>query len=280
MISIAMTTYNGAKYIEEQLLSILNQTMFVDEIVICDDNSTDATSDIINDIIDRYTLSDRVRFFRNNSNLGYVENFRKAIGLTTGDYIFLADQDDIWDKDKVEICIENMKNGMYDALCTNSEFVDKNGDTIQDTSKYLTNPLLRKNPDGKITDISFHRLIYGNIAQGCTYCFNKRVKDKYLQFESKTISHDYQIMLIASLIGSVGFLNRKLIKYRMHDDNAIGFSENCGSERKKIKRIPTMVQFINELQTIVKVPHAAYYKLLYYMRVPYFVYITIMQHQM
>ena len=99
MISIAMTTYNGAKYIEEQLLSILNQTMFVDDLVICDDNSTDATSDIINDIIDRYTLSDRVRFFRNNSNLGYVENFRKAIGLTTGDYIFLADQDDIWDKD-------------------------------------------------------------------------------------------------------------------------------------------------------------------------------------
>lgn len=279
MISIAMTTYNGELYIEKQLLSILNQTRFVDEIVICDDNSTDKTVDIINKIIDEYMLGDRIRLIQNDKNLGYIRNFRQAIENTKGDYIFLADQDDVWDSKKVEICIETMNSGNYDAICTNSEFIDRDGVVIKDRSKYLTNPLLKKMPDGKITEISFHRLVYGNIAQGCTYCFNPKVKEKYLEFDCDTISHDYQIMFIASLIGRVAFLNLNLIKYRIHENNVIGFSDNSDdkSVHKKPKRIPTMVQFINELQSLLHVPHAAYYKFLYYLRIPYFVYISMMQ---
>lgn len=283
MISIAMATYNGELYIEEQLLSILRQTVKVDEIVICDDKSTDRTVEIIKDIIDKYNVSDIVKLTCNRENLGYVRNFRQAIENTTGEFIFLADQDDVWDSNKVQICIRKMTSGCYDAICTNSEFIDENGNIISNRDKYNINWLLKKPVDGRITEISFHRLVYGNIAQGCTYCFNRKIKDKYLELNCSTISHDYQIMFIASLIGKVAYLNENLIRYRIHNSNAIGFSDVSSlkkeerSGNKKIKRIPTMVQFINELSQVVYVPHSKYYKLLYYLRIPYLVYLSILR---
>lgn len=87
MISIAMTTYNGEKYIERQLESIFSQTLPVDEIIICDDNSKDRTIEIIGRFIEK-NQTDKIRLVHNQENLGYIRNFYKAISLTKGDYIF------------------------------------------------------------------------------------------------------------------------------------------------------------------------------------------------
>lgn len=93
-ISIAMATYNGAKYLQEQLDSFLYQTRQPDELVVCDDGSTDATLDILEDF--RQQAPFAVRVYRNEVNLGYIKNFEKALSLCTGDIIFLSDQDDVW----------------------------------------------------------------------------------------------------------------------------------------------------------------------------------------
>ncbi len=105
-VSVAMATYNGEKYIEEQLRSILEQTRPVDEVVICDDGSSDGTAAVVRDFIDTHDLKNW-NFFENEHNLGYSENFRKAmdkLGSVGGEdrLIFLADQDDYWVKDRVE----------------------------------------------------------------------------------------------------------------------------------------------------------------------------------
>ena len=100
-ISIAMTTYNGEKYLSKQLESISNQSLLPDELVICDDASTDATASIIKE----YALNAPfvVRVYLNKENIGYTKNYEKVMSLTSGDLIFLCDQDDIWFPEKISL---------------------------------------------------------------------------------------------------------------------------------------------------------------------------------
>ena len=108
MISVAMATFNGEPYIQEQLDSIYNQTRKVDEIIIVDDCSTDSTVRVI----EQYILSHKdidIKLYKNEENLGYKKNFKKAISLCHGDYVFLSDQDDIWKVNKVEDMISIME---------------------------------------------------------------------------------------------------------------------------------------------------------------------------
>ncbi|MBE6398552.1 MAG: glycosyltransferase family 2 protein [Lentisphaerae bacterium] len=99
LISVALTSYNGEKFIAAQLDSLLHQSMPVDEIIVCDDNSTDRTPEILNDYQRRYP--DVVKIFRNDCNLGCYRNFENALSHCGGKYIFLCDQDDVWLPEKV-----------------------------------------------------------------------------------------------------------------------------------------------------------------------------------
>ena len=103
-LSVALCTYNGEKYIKEQLESILNQTVAIDEIIICDDRSNDKTTAIIEQFQAEYP--DKISLHKNHANLGSTKNFEKSISICTGDYIFLSDQDDIWKANKVEKIIQ------------------------------------------------------------------------------------------------------------------------------------------------------------------------------
>lgn len=99
-ISIAMATYNGEKYLQEQLDSFVTQTCQPDELVVCDDGSTDATLEILE--VFRQHVSFTVRIYRNEINFGHIKNFEKALSFCTGDIIFLSDQDDVWFKNKIK----------------------------------------------------------------------------------------------------------------------------------------------------------------------------------
>ena len=112
MISIAMATYNGEKYLREQIDSILNQTIQDFELIVCDDCSTDTTWNILQD----YQSQDRrIKCYRNEENLGFKKNFEKAIGLCTGEYIALSDQDDIWLPEHLEKLVNIIGNA--DLAC-------------------------------------------------------------------------------------------------------------------------------------------------------------------
>ncbi|RQN02447.1 glycosyltransferase family 2 protein [Clostridium butyricum] len=269
MISVAMATYNGEAFIEEQLSSILNQSFLVDEIIICDDCSTDNTLNIIERIIRENSLNINLKVISNNKNIGYIDNFYKAISLTRGEYIFLADQDDIWEFNKVEKYMELMEK--YDLVCSQFQLIDSSGCLIQNMEDFKINRLLKKN-NKNISEISIFKLAFGNIAPGCTYCISKEIKDIYLKLKNKEVIHDYQLMLIGAVYGKVGLYSTSLIKYRLHENNSVGFvkkDRKISLRFRKIRKTPIMADFFHQLNKIHKIHFCFLYELLYYLRIPY-----------
>ena len=127
MVSIVLASCNGEKYIKEQLDSILNQTYSDFELIVCDDCSTDSTTNIINE----YCRKDkRIRLFINEKRLGSNKNFEKAILLCSGEYIALSDQDDIWLPEHLEKLLKIIKG--HKLACGNAELIDRNGNSSFD----------------------------------------------------------------------------------------------------------------------------------------------------
>lgn len=274
IISVAMATYNGEKYIIQQIESILSQSKAVDEIIIVDDNSDDNTVELIENL-----NCPLIQVYQNKTNLGYIENFYKAIALTKGKYVFLSDQDDIWEKDKVEKSLFVLqKSSINMAVCTGFSLIDQFGNSIVNVDNYQINNFVFKKHK-PIEDITLKRLAFGNIVQGCTYCIKRDVIDIYLKIHNKEVIHDYQLMLLASSMGKVKYLNEPLIRYRLHGNNAIGFSKKkhrIEIPTKKASKEPFMARFFKQMNEEISVPKIKYYLFLYYFRVPYL--IAIIKH--
>ena len=130
-VSIALATYNGEMFLREQLDSILNQSVRNFELVICDDCSKDSTWDILNE----YAIADsRIRILRNDKNLGFLGNFEKAIQHTQEKFVALADQDDIWLPNHLEILLDTIGDKML--ACGNAELIDKEGKSLHKLLDY------------------------------------------------------------------------------------------------------------------------------------------------
>ena len=130
-ISVALCTYNGEKFIEEQLKSILEQTVPITEIVIFDDGSSDTTVSKIG-LVDQNNPG-IIRLFQNKANVGFCKNFEKALTECNGDYIFFSDQDDVWHRDKVGKIISYLtETGKY-GVFTNADLMDRDGNSIGTT---------------------------------------------------------------------------------------------------------------------------------------------------
>lgn len=235
-ISVAMAVYNGEKYIEKQLISILNQTRLPDEVIICDDGSKDRTVDIIENFIDIHSLSNW-KLYSNKSNVGFSKNFYNSIKKTTGDIIFLCDQDDIWHEDKIKkmekIFVANKK---IKALVSSFDLINENGMgiNIKLSNKKSNNNIIKYKVKSKLEKISKDTIFLYNISPGCTMAFTKDIKDIYLKNTNCNCIHDWEISMLAALSDGLYYLDLPLIDYRIHSKNAVGLGgilENSG--RKK-----------------------------------------------
>ena len=266
MISVAMASYNGEKYIEEQIESIMNQKLPVDEIVIVDDCSTDNTVKIIEKI--RNNSNVEINLFVNEKNVGYIENFRRAVEKTKGDVIFLSDQDDIWYEDKTKRMIHIMENKDVEVLCTQYDIIDSKGKYISsDDLRFNGNMECIKDP---IANISFLRLLFGNAAPGCTYCFTKHIKQLYLRKVKNPIIHDYAICLIGAALGKLYMYNGKTIKYRLHENNNIGIDKKNEKQKLELKgrKKPYLIAFLEDYYDIMKKSDKVKAKVILYLRIP------------
>ena len=229
MISVVMATYNGERFIREQLLSIFNQTMSVDEIIICDDNSRDNTVQIIKDIQKEYKNID-IRLIQNDNNLGYKLNFKKALSFCDADFIFLCDQDDIWLENKVEVMMKIMNvNKNIKVLASTYDLINENDNPIHiDINPRFSNKNMYKckvKPN-TLVRVPFERLIVENSFQGCALCICKEVIEKFQRCFSVDFHHDWLINLLASEQNGMYFLNVPLFHYRIHSKNTIGLKGN------------------------------------------------------
>lgn len=229
MISVVMATYNGECFIREQLLSILNQTMSVDEIIICDDNSRDNTVQIIKDIQKEYKNID-IRLIQNNNNLGYKLNFKRVLSFCDADFIFLCDQDDIWLENKVEVMTQIMNEDKnIKVLASTYDLIDENNNPIHiDINPKFSNKNMYKckvKPNA-LVKVPFERLIVENSFQGCALCLRKQVNEKFQRCFSVDFHHDWLINILASEQNGMYFLNVPLFQYRIHSKNTIGLKGN------------------------------------------------------
>lgn len=266
-ISVAMTTYNGEKYLEKQIKSILRQTIEVDELVIVDDCSTDYTVAIIQNLQKQYS---KIKLYINDSNLGYSKNFRKAISLTSGEYIFLCDQDDLWKPQKVEIILGIFSNKLVDVVCTQFELIDQYDNLIEEPEKMRLNGLKQRG-EGMYADISKSSLIFKNEYPGCTCCFSKHVKDILLKLDCDEMIHDHAILLIGSVLHGVCYCNQITMQYRIHGKNNIGIQRKKRELKIEVYKPqkPVMVKFLQELNKYIRVPNAMLYIILCYLRIPF-----------
>ncbi|MDD5052223.1 MAG: glycosyltransferase family 2 protein [Sulfuricurvum sp.] len=212
LFSIAMTTYNGEKFLRQQLDSIVSQTYTNLEIVICDDRSTDSTYKILQEYV---TLDDRIKLHLNDENLGPIKNFEKTLSLCSGTYIALADQDDIWMPNKVETMLNYLKDA--DIVLGDCHIIDKNGIILFDSFFEQTN-----SKSGLINNLCKNSYI------GCCMAFNRKILAKALPFPSDIPMHDWWIGLIGEAFGKSIFCKEKLIAYRRHETNAsasVGISQ-------------------------------------------------------
>ena len=222
-ISIALSCYNGAKYLKEQLLSISNQDVLPDEIVIIDDCSVDDTLYIIEDFKQRQTEID-VILVKHETNCGYRKSFFEAIKLTTGDVVFCCDQDDIWHKNKISRSLKLLqRNEKILVLNTNYVLIDSNGKKKKEYS-FLSRNRLFHNID--IVNIGLDSVLRYNVSMGCTICFKSYIRniicDYFDMLMKVELPHDWVINIIGAIKNGTYYSKERLMQYRIHDKNTIG----------------------------------------------------------
>jgi glycosyltransferase involved in cell wall biosynthesis len=219
-LSIAMTSYNGAGYIDEQLQSFATQTRLPDELVVCDDVSSDDTAARVEAFAADAAFP--VRLVRNSTNLTTTPNFAKAIGLCTGDVIFLADQDDVWHPEKLAAMGEvfDAEPATGAAICNGTvcdEALKPIGHDLWEALWFRSSER-RAVREGRATEVFAKHVV----ASGNTLAFRSRYRELVLPFPDL---HDCADAWIAFLIASVAefrLVERELIQYRVHGTNQFG----------------------------------------------------------
>lgn len=214
MISVCIASHNGEKYIKEQLESILYQLDTTDEIIISDDGSSDLTIDIIKSFNDKRIklINFKQPFCSKKGSQKLMQlscrNFENALMNASGDYIFLCDQDDIWDSSKIETTIKYLKD--YDIIKHDFSTINENGDLIK---------LSNYNAINQINRNIFH-LIKTLPFRGCCIAFKKSLLNDCLPFPKNCLQHDSWISLFARFKNAkFYYIDRPLIRHRIHSDN-------------------------------------------------------------
>ncbi|XJZ26970.1 glycosyltransferase family 2 protein [Bacillota bacterium Lsc_1132] len=226
MLSVCMATYNGAQFVVRQLDTVLKQLGPHDEVIVVDDGSRDNTVQII-----RETYGDRVQVYVNEKNLGVIHSFEKAISLAKGDILFLCDQDDLWEENKVELVLE--------------AFSKKNATLVVHDALVVDGELRTINPSwNDYNHNNINQGIIGNILKnaytGAFMAFKKELKEDILPFPASIEMHDQWIALVCMLKKKkIVFIDQPLMKYVRHGSNVTG-----------MKKRSRTVQLIGRMKTI------------------------------
>lgn len=230
-IDILLSTYNGEKYLNELLFSIINQTYINWQIIIRDDNSIDSTQKIIDNFKVRFP--DKISQITSKQNVGVIKSFEILMQHTVSDYIMFCDQDDVWLPTKIELTLNKMIQieKIYPdkpiLIHSDLKVVDKNLNVLSDSLWYYS----RIRPE---LLLDFKYLAVKNAVTGCTAMINQKVIKITPRSTQNTLMHDSWITLnIANKLGIISNVDSPTILYRQHDNNVIGAKNNLDSYYKK-----------------------------------------------
>lgn len=240
--SVIISTYNGERFIFEQLESIVNQTRKVDKIYIFDDLSTDSTVNIINSFFEKNSIAHEV--IVNKKNKGWKRNFIDALQYVKEDYIFIADQDDIWIPNKVETMVNVLEsNASINVLASNYELLFMENYTNE---KCAEEKKLVK--DGKLMKVCQVPSEFYVRQPGCSFCVRKAFVDQYIDLWNQEMPHDAFLWKTALLTDSLYSINQPLFKWRRHSTNETKRSIITVNER--LKEIQSNIIYLNAINSI------------------------------
>lgn len=211
MVSVCMATFNGERFIKQQIDSILPQLSLDDELIISDDGSTDKTLEIIASYNDNrikilHHERKRSKYYPSLSVPYATFNFENALRASKGDYIFLSDQDDIWLPTKISECLGFLKQ--FDYVASNLAIIDENGKLLKE-KMYVYKP--------------FSNNVLINCLRpnfwGCCACFNRTILQKALPFPDSICLHDFWLGLVATKIGKMFWYEKPLVLHRVGNQN-------------------------------------------------------------
>ena len=247
---VILCSYNGELYVEEQIKSILAQTIKPKNIIISDDGSTDKTLEIIDSIINGY-INDNVNIsLIDGPRQGLISNFFNALKFAISEFVFFSDQDDIWVHDKVFI--------FFNALKNNSELINKPLLLFSDAYLLINDRVSKKtffNTESLNSDVMLDSSIYyKNCVQGASMMVNKELIQiclKSLKYTDKSeiLMHDWWFALLANMYGNYLFIDEPLIYYRQHDSNIVG---TRGKFRRYLNYIFKFKTYINTTKKMIK----------------------------
>ncbi|HYH86463.1 MAG TPA: glycosyltransferase family 2 protein [Pyrinomonadaceae bacterium] len=231
-----MCTYNGGRYLREQLESISAQARTPDELVICDDRSADTTREVVESFAASAPFA--VRFYVNEENLGSTKNFERAIGLCEGDVIALSDQDDVWHPDKLRRVEAALSDGRAGLAFTDGEVVDEQlrplGWRTWQLIRFGEKELQQFEAGG-----AFDVLLDHNVVTGATLAFRAGFRDLVLPIptdivhDGHRVIHDGWIALLISAVAELAYVPELLIKYRQHPRQQLGVRSGLGAEGER-----------------------------------------------
>ena len=236
MISVCMATYNGEKYIKEQLESILKQLGNEDEIIISDDGSSDNTIEVIKSLSD-----DRIKIYINEGVHGFTPNYENALRHASGNHIYLSDQDDIWQKNKVETVEQYLKE--YDLVIHDCKTVNNSMEIMQQSRFCSFN----------IKSGFFRHLIKSRYL-GCCMAFKRDMLERLMPFPKRydLLEHDIWIAAVGFLYYRTVLVHDPLILYRRHGDNVSdgGFEKGYSLSNKIVRRLYRVKNLLSRLRKI------------------------------
>ncbi len=221
LVSIVIATYNGAKFLREQLDSLFAQTYAPLEIIAVDDCSSDSTLVILKEY---ELLHPNFKVYENEINCGPSKTFERGIKLCSGGFISLCDQDDVWAENKVSVLMNSWKENTVIIYC-DSIFINSEGKSLGRRISDIKNLATYTNP------LPF---IIGNTVSGHAAIFTKKLATKAMPFPTFII-HDWWLAFVASTQGVIQFVDQPLVKYRQHTGNVIGAIKIKGRKKDEDK---------------------------------------------
>lgn len=243
MISLCMCTYNGEKFIKEQLETIRKQTRMPDEVIICDDCSEDNTVKYIKTFIDFNGLTGSWKLYCNEKQKGYPGNFYYAMSLCKGDIIFLADQDDVWCHNKIaEMSVLLQMHSDMQLLAGGWGIIDAEGKRLQGE---------KRNADNQLSYISVEDILYRYEWPGMSICYRKELGQKVLESAGKSmVPHDVALVLAAAEEGGFAVLNKVYQFHRRHDNNVAMEEHRVVKRLNKGRKQQEIARYLNMLLQI------------------------------
>ncbi len=254
-IDIVIATFNGELYLEEQIRSIQNNSVYkecVARVIVVDDGSTDKTEEIVHWLAQSDT---KIEWLLNTSGKhGPSSNFAFGLSQTTGQYIMLSDQDDIWHPEKIALSIAKITQ-LADEHITGQEekaqaktidtpllvFSDK--EIVDEKLELISNSYFDLKNIPRTWYLSFDQLCQQNVISGCTMCFNRALLNKAMPIPQQAYMHDWWLALVASRCGKIALIEKPLIKYRQHANNSIG-----AQKRSKLSLFSNFFLYLNKFE--------------------------------